>query len=334
MKKKRNRKIKKTGRFVRNFLLVISIALFVRLFLFEVYLVPSGSMVNTILPGEVLFVNKSVYGARLSVDPESCKETRVPGFSRIKHQDIVVLNFPGRDSIYKNRPDVDYHHNIWQQGHKGALNDTVEYGPLTYLPVKLRQPYVKRCIGLPGDTVSILRSIVFVNGQYSTCHANNWQHIKDSLDKGEPYEFLKNKYVPPKKDIKDYHYHFPHNIGEEWDNRSYGPLYVPKKGDMITLDYNNLSIYHRIITVFEHNKLDTVSGEIYINGNLSNTYTIKQDYYYMMGDNYLNSIDSRFWGFVPENHIIGKAVCVMWSRDNEKPGRFKVRFKRLFKRIN
>jgi signal peptidase I len=312
-------------------IIVVIIAL-LRILVFEVYLVPSKSMTGTILPGELILINKLPYGARLCINEKSGMETRAPGFSKIKHNDIIVFNFPEDDTLYKNRPDLNFYEYLERQGRKKAINDTSELGALIYQPVAQRQPYIKRCIGLPGDTLRILRSIVFVNNQFVRGDSAYWAHIRDSV-KHNPLAFLINNYVSPKKDAKSYHYHFPHHTDEEWYNRSYGPLYIPKKGASVKLTLQNLSLYIRIITAYEHNKLDTLNGNIHINGETTTTYTFKQNYYFMMGDNYWGSTDSRFWGFVPENHIIGKAVSVIFSTEIDDVENKKIRWNRIFKNL-
>jgi signal peptidase I len=332
MKNKNNDKKRSSWRFVKNLLITLSIALIFRIFLFEVYLVPSSSMVSTILPGEVLIVNKSIYGARLGIEPESGKETRVHGLSHIKHNDVVVFNFPEADTIYRNRPDLNFYDYAGWQSYGKAVHDTIEHGPLTYQPVKYRQPFVKRCIGMPGDTIRIFKNAVFVNDKCVKDMVGFWKSVIDTVPGASLY-YLEKTLSPPQKPKEKYHYFFPHHIAEKWDNEYYGPLYIPRKGDVVHIDMDNISHFSRIITAYEHNQLDTLQGRIYINGIVQGTYTFQQNYYYMMGDNHFGSIDSRFWGFVPEDHIIGKAVAIIWSREKERPGWFKVRDNRLLRRI-
>ena len=322
---------KKKGRFFKSIIITIVIALIIRIFIFEVYLVPSSSMADTILPGEIILVNKLSYGARLHINSENDRETRMPGFSKIKQNDIVVFNFPDGDTIYKNRPDINFYDNIGWQGHWKAVYDTIEHGPLVYQPVKYRQPYVKRCIALPGDTIQIIFNIVFVNGQYALGNEEYWAFLKDSLTT-DPFVFLQNFYNPETKEREVYNHNFPHHTNEQWYKQSYGPLYIPRKGDTVKLNINNLSIYYRIISAFEHNLLEISNDSVYINGKLTDKYIFKQNYYFMMGDNFWNSIDSRFWGFVPENHIIAKAIAIVWSWDKNKPGWFKFRTGQRFYR--
>lgn len=334
MNEKLIKPVKKTKgwqKFFRSFyytiILPIIIAILLRMFFIDFYRIPSSSMEPTLVPGDLILVSKIGFGARLSVNDENGKETRMPGISGIKRNDVVVFNFPEGDTIYRDRPDLNFHDYSGSQSHEKAICDTVEYGGLIYLPVNYRQPFVKRCLGLPGDTLRLYKSAVIVNSQCAKDPAGSWLHLSDSL-KQNPLSYIKNLKSPRKKDYRIYHWIFPHQIDEWWDFDYYGPLYIPKKGDTVKLQLKNLSHYWRIITAYEHNTLDTIAGEIRINGTPALSYTFKQNYYFMMGDNHWNSIDSRFWGFVPENHIIGKAVVVLFSKDEDA-----FKWRRLLKRI-
>ncbi len=128
---------------------------------------------------------------------------------------------------------------------------------------------------------------------------------------------------------------FPHNAQYNWNEDNFGPLWIPKKGVTVKLTTVNLPVYERIIDLYEDNDLQVKDGKILINGEASNEYTFKMDYYFMRGDNRHNSADSRFWGFVPEDHIVGKAVFVWLSLDKDK-GWFdgKIRWRRMFRTIH
>lgn len=290
-------------------------------------------MKGSILPGEVIVVNKLAYGARLSINDSTGKSTRVAGYSYILHNDVVVFNYPLGDSVYSERPDVNYYDNIAKNGRSNALSDTYLLGSLVHIPIINCQPYVKRCIALPGDTLKIRKDTVYINGkpvnEASTV-------IRPRHKPQKKNNTIQNKEIKPLTESEPepkYHYIFPHYNKPRWWQNWYGPLYIPKMGDSVKITSENLCIYQRIIAVYEHNTLDTINNKIYINSIERQYYTFKQNYYFMMGDNRSNSTDSRFWGFVPENHIIGKVKFVIWSWDNNKDSWNKVRLNRLFSMV-
>jgi signal peptidase I len=127
---------------------------------------------------------------------------------------------------------------------------------------------------------------------------------------------------------------YPLNGNMHWTRDNYGPLWIPKKGDSIELTLENLPIYERPIRVYENNDLAVRDGKIYINGKETTQYTFKMDYYWMMGDNRHNSADSRYWGFVPEDHIVGKPIFIWWSSDPDRKGLSGVRWSRLFRMVD
>ena len=125
---------------------------------------------------------------------------------------------------------------------------------------------------------------------------------------------------------------YPQNMNSHWKRDNYGPIWIPKKGETIRLTLENLPIYERCIAAYEGNKLEVKDNQIFINGKPADSYTFKMDYYWMMGDNRHNSLDSRYWGFVPEDHIVGKPLVVWLSLDKDR-GLFdgKIRWDRFFK---
>ncbi len=243
-------------------------ALLIKSFLIETSRVPTGSMEKTILVGDFLFVNKFIYG---SSSPRNIPFTditlpyfQLPALGEPDRFDIVVFEYPGdRDEL---KPTV--------------INN-----------------YVKRLIGLPGDTVFIKDKIVLINGK----------EIK------RPHFIQYSNQMPIPKGIPN-PVIFPY--GSEWNEDNYGPIVVPKKGDKIKLSRGNIEIYRNIIDREYGKRVVTVEGdEIKVNGKTVSEYTIKQNFYFMMGDNRDNSADSRFWGFVPREKILGQAWMIYWSWD-------------------
>lgn len=258
--------------FIKNLLFAALAAFFIKTFLIETSRVPTGSMEKTILVGDFLFVNKFIYG---SSSPRSIPFTNValpyftlPSIREPEHGDIVVFEYPGdRDELISTE----------------ITN------------------YVKRCVGVPGDTVTIQDKVVFVNGK-EALRPPNIQYI--------------NPYVNP-EDVSNPRI-FPNSSPFNEDN--YGPLIVPGKGDVIPLSVENIEEWRTIIDREFGRRVVTVEGSIImIDGAPIKSYELKQDYYFMMGDNRDDSADSRFWGFVPRDKIIGQAFMIYWSWDPNIP---------------
>lgn len=307
------------------FVLPVIFATVLRVIVFEIYQIPSSSMERTLIPGDYLLVSKLNYGARLHIDDITGKESRLWGFTSVKHNDILVFNFPESDTIYKNRPDLNFHDYSGRNGRQIALDDTSWYGELVYLHVTYRQPYIKRCVALPGDTLRIMFDTLYINRKAFREATTVIRPI--NKPKSQSSTIVEQK-PPPPSDKHIYHCMFPHYYKDSWSPSWFGPLVIPSKGTSVNLTIENLIFFHRIITAYEHCKLDILGSKIYINGYEQKKYTFKQNYYFMMGDNRANSIDSRFWGFVPEDHIIGKAILVLFSNENDG-----FKWKRLFKYI-
>jgi signal peptidase I len=298
---------------------------------------------------------------------------RFPGLSQIRNNDVVVFNYPEGDTVSTVfQSNVSYYRLIKEFGRTNVWRNQRKFGNIIYRPVDKRENYIKRCVGIPGDTLQIINQAVFINGKlldfppdgqfkYTvTAPKGISKKVRDDLDiTDEDYESWKrdpNRELPLtasiagqlKQDasVQDVSlavapagewvdYLFPYDHRYPWNVDNYGPVYIPKKGVTIDLNPENLPLYERLITVYEGNKLDITGDQILINGQPADNYTFKMDYYWLMGDNRHNSADSRFWGYVPEDHVVGKASFVWLSLDPEK-GLFggKIRWNKLFRVIH
>ncbi len=246
------------------------------------------------------------------------------------------------------------------------------YGKIMYRPVDRRENYVKRCVALPGDTFEIRHNQIYINGIVAE-NPKNIQHNYQIITDGTPLsnEFFSNFGISDddKKDgsfVSQYylpltsekaaqlnqvktitHFEltelqpdstgmsvFPYSADYPWSRDNYGPLWIPKKGATVDINMTNLVIYDRVITAYEGNKLEVKNNQIYINDKLASTYTFKMDYYFMLGDNRHKSADARYWGFVPEDHVVGSPVLVWLSLDKDKSFPMNIRWNRFFKMAN
>jgi signal peptidase I len=247
-----------------------------------------------------------------------------------------------------------------------------EFDIITH-PVDKRENYIKRCIGLPGDNLAVLDGKILVNGKiwperpdkkYKYYVATRGKpipdHLLDSLKilkSSVTYNQINSLHViyltvrkadllssfPEVRSIQRYSEPmlsfqnqeiFPHSREYRWTGDNFGPILVPKKGDSIQINRINLPLYQRIIEVYEKNKIQLIFRDFYINGSPAEYYTFKMNYYFVMGDNHHNSADSRYWGFVPEDHLLGKAVLVWFSIEPDKPILEGLRKERIFNSIN
>ena len=257
---------------------------------------------------------------------------------------------------------------IYAAGTAFMRQENVQFGDIVSRPTDRRENYVKRCVGLPGQTLQIKDDIIYLDGKpnaepeqvqyayevtfkqdipldlkqelgitdedlYSSRNGNVvWMPLtrsaKQALEQ-RPDLVSEIKKAPASAD-----WLYPQNMAKNWTSANYGPLWIPKKGESLKLDLKNLPIYERPIRVYEGNDLQVRDGKIYINGKQTDSYTFKLDYYWMMGDNRDNSADSRFWGFVPEDHVVGKPLFVWLSLDPDY-GLFDggIRWNRFFKRV-
>lgn len=412
------------GEWLGSIIFAVILATFVHTYLIQPYIVPTGSLEKSILIGDFLFVSKFHYGARApqtAVSFPMVHDTivgtgirsylnkpqipyfRLPGFQKIKRNEIVTFSWPA-DTVRK-----------FFVREKGVKK-----------PIDKKSNYVKRCVALPSDTLEIINGLIHINGKKSimpyrakpiyTYSAYNskgvsassliklgvsdiqrkfkiqeinqykFEQIRPYLlnvidnspenfivitkSKGIPYEirlnsrismteikdtktdlFLTNKEADlisksnildslkrTFNEIKSYNTsYFPNDIRFNWNEDNFGPIIIPKRNTTVELTKNNLPIYKKIIREYEKNELTLdLNGTIRINNIETNSYTFKQDYYWMMGDNRYRSEDSRSWGFVPEDHIVGKPVFIWFSIDGINDGfkNWKIRWDRVFTTIN
>ena len=258
------------------------------------------------------------------------------------------------------------YNNVYAAGAAYMRQHPEEFGEITSRPTDRRENYVKRCVGLPGQTLQIKNDTVYLDGKPNP-EPENVQYAYEVTFKQDLPDELKRelgiteedlyaqrngntvwmplthkvrKQLEARKDIvasiaravPDAGWLYPQNMAKDWTTANYGPLWIPKKGKTLRLTLANLPIYERPIRVYEGNSLEVRGGKIYINGKAADSYTFKMDYYWMQGDNRDNSADSRFWGFVPEDHIVGKPLFIWISLDPDY-GLFdgKMRWSRFFK---
>ena len=319
---------------------------------------------------------------------------RVKGLGSVELNDIVVFNYPSGDTLCSApqyqamdfyamcyalgyqitgaaaNPDslgaaerLRYYQTVYDAGRSYIQANPGEYGEIITRPADRRENYVKRCVGLPGQTLQIKNRIVFLDGKPNKEPDNVQYSYYVKLRQGLPEELMHELgisnedvmslntmgYMPLTKravaalaqrkdlvesielntDATDTDT-YPLNGNMHWTRDNYGPVWIPAKGESIKLTLDNLPVYERPIRVYEGNDLQVRGGKIFINGKEATSYTFKMDYYWMMGDNRHNSADSRYWGFVPEDHIVGKPIFIWWSSDPDRSGFAGIRWNRLF----
>lgn len=273
-------------------------------------------------------------GGKSYTEAVEWKYHRLPGFGKVERYDVVVFNYPCGDTILAEEPEKDYYSTL-----RSEFNGDRELLKTRYTiatrPVDKTDNYIKRCIGIPGDKVEVRNAIVYVNGQQApifphskllyyvrsrnvisddyldensievAAHPDAQQYLmfleNDQVDmvkklQGVDSIMLFQQYAPGQPEAEV----FPHDVSHfKWNRDNYGPILIPKEGMTVQLSPENIALYRRVIRNYEGNKLEEKAGKIYINGKESTSYTFKMDYYWMMGDNRHNSLDSRYWGFVP-----------------------------------
>ncbi len=382
-------------------------ATLIRIFVAEAYMIPTPSMEKTLMVGDFLFVSKFHYGARVPNTPLAlpfvhhtvpilnCKSylewiklsyRTLPGFEKVKRNDMVVFNFPAGDTVVIENQAPSYYDIIRYT----AYSNRVDYATARQMmwsdvnthisarPVDKRENYIKRCVAVAGDKLEVKDGVLYINdalayqpenlytpymivfkdgmglsgdkiqelemedisNRLGVLPANHFvvlmtkQHVEElkTLDittSVQPFFYQKDRLQEPIENI------FPNDTARyHWNVDNFGPVTLPKKGWTVTLTDSIYKQYERAIHVYEGNAVEQRDGKFFINGAEASTYTFKMDYYWMMGDNRHNSQDSRYWGFVPEDHIVGKAWFIWMSYAKEASGLNKIRWSRLFSSIH
>ncbi|MBK7466912.1 MAG: signal peptidase I [Saprospiraceae bacterium] len=304
-----------------------------------------------------------ILGNESYIEKPSLSYTRLPAITNIQRNDPFVFNWPVGDSVYltKERSWAAF------QTKDPRVAAEVKGSKLITRPLDKKDHYIKRCVAMPGDSLQIINRQLYINGAMghnpehmqfnyiikggntSTLNTKKLKSLGINLNDFTNYGVLSmdNKQVEGIKAMSPdlvleipQHYdqrgntfpNDPTNFGN-WSYDNFGPIWIPKAGSSTAINHQNIALYSRVIGVYEHNKLEVKADGIYINGSKADQYTFKQNYYWAMGDNRHNSEDSRSWGFVPEDHIVGKPLFIWFSLHNAnlKDG---VNWKRVFTSAN
>lgn len=412
-KKTKNPRLRNILEWVDDIVFALIAVYLINLFVFQNYQIPSSSLEKSLLVGDYLFVSKLSYGPRVPNTPLSfplVQNTlpitnsksyfdwphwdykRVAGLGQVKRNDIVVFNFPAGDTIALKVQNPDYYTSIAQHGREAIALNHAYFGDVIYRPVDKRENYVKRCIGMPGDSLEVRNNQVYLNGvagenpkemQFNyfvetngsllteqqlrllnvskeDCNPRNppitdksYHHFlgiapnekgeynplyhmpltQESLEKAKKLSVIRNIVIEPESIYPSMYYPVDYQTG--WGRDNYGPIWIPKKGETIELNEWNIALYQRCIKNYENNDFEVKNGTAYINGQPATSYTFQYDYYWMMGDNRHKSADSRSWGFVPEDHVVGKPILIWLSLDKDRTlfdgG---IRWNRLFRMVH
>lgn len=283
---------------------------------------------------------------------------RFPALRSIDNNHVVVFHYPEGDTVALQLQNQSYYSLVREMGR----NRVWEHYDVVARPVDKRENYIKRCVAIPGDTFEMRNGVIYVNNEVlpdpehvqhnyrvntdgrpisarliNRLNITEWQQLRQnaymvSLTENAAQELERINYITEvsrtiRPGGQGERHIFPHDDAFPWNEDNYGPLYIPKKGATVDLDTGNIALYERIISVYEGNELEiNANGIIYINGQQASTYTFEMDYYWMVGDNRHNSADSRFWGFVPEDHIVGRAMFVWLSLSPDRGFPANIRF--------
>lgn len=380
---------------------------FIFAFIGQQYEIPSSSLEKSLLVGDRLWVDKTVYGARVPQTPlhfplaqhtmplintksyiekPQLRYHRMPGIRSIERGDIVVFNYPQGDTVTEKIQNPDYYQISYDLRRNGVA-DPKEYirqnpdkfGRLIWRPVDRRENYVKRAIGLPGERLRIVNDIIYIDGK-AIAEPENVQYnylipvrgpiaSQKWMDMGIRVEDFNQ--APIRDERTGIYYYdlpltaamraeiqkwpevtgeliresdsglldlggvFPYGGNYGWTRNNMGEIWIPKRGSTLHLTEANYPVYERAIRTYEGNTLEKRDGKFYINGKETEYYTFKMDYYWMMGDNRDRSADSRYWGLVPEDHIVGSPVLILLSMDKDRSlSDGKIRWDRIFRNPN
>lgn len=306
-----------------------------------------------------------VLGTKSYSDAVQWKYRRLPGFGDVERNDVVVFNFPVGDTVsLEYQSEKDYYSILRENNNNRDL--VWRTNTIVTRPVDKKENFIKRCVAIPGDQVEARDGQLYINGQlgevfphvkmtyYAQVNTFLSEEFLEENDidvygqQGNNYMLnIPNDALPALKNNPSFlklepnvipkgmvggpsDWAFPQDTTYyKWNRDNFGPLTVPKAGTTVTLTPENIALYRRIIRNYEGHQLEERNGQFIIDGQVANTYTFAMDYYWMMGDNRHNSADSRYWGFVPMDHVVGKAAFV-WLSFNEKGG---IRWKRLLRGI-
>ena len=272
---------------------IVVLWLLIQIFCMTSFHIPSDSMEPELLAGDVILVDKLVYGARLfnvmeAVAGKQVEIKRLPGIGEIKRNDVIVFNYPCPKK--------------WKQ-----------------IEMDVMQYYVKRCVALPGDTFCI------VDGRYKV---NGYAGTLGCVDAQDKFRTLirEQALADDATGVRAY----PGDSLIGWTVKEFGPLYIPKSGDIVPMDYWSAKLYKNMVEWEQKKNLRYEAGNIYLGDSLIVEYRFLKNYYFMAGDRAENSKDSRYWGLLPEEYIVGKAVRI-WKSVDKRTDR--VRWNRIFKKI-